>query len=329
MTIRNTLGPLRLIALCGLAWLGLLSAAEPEPAKSEPITVIDGAGKEHKLKTWKITIGTRPLGWLAPAVEKKEPEEKKEPDKKDTVKPKAKLRAPAGPEALEFREEGSTNFVDGILTLIPLERIRAIDYDTDTDGVSVTVATGEAHGGDVVLKGTTKFRGINKLTIEAEVDKGELGIAEVKFQGGVSKGGIRGVRFPAAKAPAKAAEGRGAAISTTDKKDKGPFKVTELQAFYRLSDGSERLMPNVYFKKTLKLDLAKLEKIQKVEGEKEEGLQWSVKIKDGEEHTLSLLTHVPDDKQVQLEGLLGRVPAGYRLFPIGLIAEIDFAEKSE
>ena len=53
------------------------------------------------------------------------------------------VRPPTGPEALEFREENSTNFAKGILTLVPLERIRSIDYDNDKQVVTARVATGE------------------------------------------------------------------------------------------------------------------------------------------------------------------------------------------
>jgi len=305
--------------VCGLAWLAALAAAEPEAPKGEPLVVIDGAGKEHKLKAWKITAGTRPLGWLA--APQPEPADKKEP-----AKGKDRPRPATGPEALAFREENSTNFVDGILTLIPLDRIRSIDYDPDTDGVSVTVATGDTKDGDVVLKGTTKYRGINKLTIEAEVDKGDLGVAEIKFQGGVPKGSIRAVRFPAPKVTAEPAAKQTASILTNDKKDRGPFRAGDVQALYRLADGSERLLPTLYFKKTLKVDLSKLEKVAAVEGTKGDATEWVVKFRDGEEHTLSLLHHIPDEKQAQLEGLVGRVPGGYRLFPINLISEITFEE---
>jgi hypothetical protein len=321
MITGKTLVAVPLLGAYGLLWLGLLSGAEPEPAKTEPLIIIDGAGKEHKIKAWKITQGLRPLAWLAP-VEKKEPEPEKKEDKKGREK-----KTLHGPPALEFREENSTNFVEGITTLIPLEHIRSIDYDPDTDGVSVAIATGDDKDGDVVLKGTTKFRGINKLTIEAEVDKGDLGIAEVKFLGGAPKGGIRAVRFPAPKAAAKLPEGRVANISTTDKKDKGPFKVTDLKALYRMGNDSERLLPNIFFKKTLKVDLSKLEKVQKGETSKEEGTEWIVKFKEGEEHTLSLLFNMPDDATTHLEGLVGQVPGGYRVFPITLIAGIEFEDE--
>ena len=48
-------------------------------------------------------------------------------------------------------------------------------------------------------------------------------------------------------------------------------------------------------------------------------------LKDGEENTLTLLKTVPvDDKPAALEGFVGRVPAGYRLFPVQALAEVQF-----
>src|SRR5271157_1719659 len=135
----------------------------------------------------------------APGGEEKAPPAE---EKKGKAPPKAaKLRPGVGPEALEFRDEHSTNFVDGILTLIPLKNIRSIDYDNDKQTVTVKVISAEKGAADEILTGATKFRGINKLTIEAEVDKGDMGIAELKFQGGVPKG-IHALSFPVPRAPA-------------------------------------------------------------------------------------------------------------------------------
>src|SRR5438132_754240 len=80
------------------------------------------------------------------------------------------------------------------------------------------------------LIGSTKYADTNKLTIEAEVDKGEIGIASVKFLGGI-KTGMKGVRFPSPKA-AEAPKGRTAQITINDGKDKKTEKVFEAQALY-------------------------------------------------------------------------------------------------
>jgi len=324
MTIWRVPAIARVVLACGLVCLANLAAAEPEPAKTEPLIVIDGGGKEHKIKTWKLSTGTRRLAWLAP---EGAPEPKDNP--KDPKEPKGKVMLKAvGPEALEFREEQSTNFVDGILTLVPLDRVRSLDYDAETQTVTLHVATTDKKEADVALKGTTKYQGINKLAIEAEVDKGDLGVAEIKFLGGTAKGGIRGIRFPAPKGGPKLAEAT-TSITSTDKKDKEPYKVTELQALYRTADGGQKLLPTVMFKKTLKLDLGKIKKVHLVEGSKRDAPEWTVTLADGEEHTLTLLLQTPDDKPLHLEGLLGKVPAGYKFFPIGLVQDILVDGKAE
>src|SRR5438128_1743779 len=115
---------LPLLATClASAVLGLALAADP-PVPEGTLVVVDAAGKEQKLKAWKFVAGTRHLSWLATPVPAKECDDK-EPAKGDKPKP------PAGPEALEFREENSTTFRNGILTFVPLDRLRAIDYDAE------------------------------------------------------------------------------------------------------------------------------------------------------------------------------------------------------
>lgn len=314
-----------IIALLGiLAGTCLLGAADvPEPAKSGPLVIIDGAGKEQKIKAWKFSLGTRHLTWLAPPVAEK-PEPK--PKDKNGKAPLVKSRPAVGPEALEFRDEQSTNFVDGILTLVPLERIRSLDYDADKQAVTLKLLA--PGGADESLTGGTKFRGVNKLTLEAEVDKGDMGVAEVKFLGGVPKG-IRSLTFPSPKAPAAEKAGRLATLTIADKQ-KIVQKAQDLQPLYRLPDGSDRLLPTIMFRKTLKVDVAKVAKLHLVEGSKGEEVDWVVTFTDGEEQTLTLLKTISlDDKQAILEGFLGRVPAGYKLFPAHTIAEIQFEDAKE
>jgi hypothetical protein len=287
--------------------------ADDPPKAAEPGTliVVDAAGKEQKLKSWKFVGGTRPLSWLAAA--EKEPEKGAKPA--------------AAPEALEFRDENSTNFVEGILTLIPLDQLRAIDYDNDKKTVSARAATGPKDEADEVLTGTTRFEKINKLIIEAEVDKGDLGIAELKFLGGVPNG-IRGVRFPPPKVAAAGPAGRPAVVTTADRQKKTTQKVTDLKPLYRTT-GGEQLHTQMFFKKTLKIDVAKVQKLVARGGEADEGT-WQVTLKDGGDETLTLLPAVAlDGKAAKLEGLLGRVPAGYKLFPMHAISEVQFDMSEE
>lgn len=310
---------LALAACCCLAGLTAL-AADAEP--TGPLVLTDSAGKEYKLKGYRFAVGTRHLSWLAPP-DKKEPE-KKEPLPKGKEKPKP----PAGPEALEMREEHSTGFQEGILTLVPLTHIRSIEFDPDKQTVAVSVAGAKD---DAVLTGTTKYRGINKVTIEADVDKGDLGVAEVRFLGGVPKANLKKLAFPSSKAPA-AVDGRGAVITDSDKPKKGTHKVVDLQPLYRLADGSERLLPTLMFKKTLKLDVSKIAKIHLGEDKPKDpdAPEWTITTKDGEETALTLLKTIDlDGKPAVLEGLIGRIPGGYRLFPIHTISDIQFDAKTE
>ncbi len=311
-----------LFVAIGLIGLSAVPAADPPaPAKGEPLLVTDNNKKEYKLKEWKFTRGMRHLAWLAPAPAK-EPEPK-EKDKKPAPKP------PAGPEAFEMREEKSTGFQKGILTLVPIERIKSIEFDAEKQTISVKVATGDKD--DVELTGTTKYQGINKLTIDGDVDKGDLGVAEQKFLGGVPKATLRSVRFPAPKAP-PALAGRAATITDTDKPEKTAHKVADLMVLYRFADGSERLLPTLMFKKTLKLDLAKIKKIvvPAEESKDTNSPEWTVTSRDGDESTLSLLRTITlDDKPALLDGLVGKVPAGYKLFPLHTISQIQFEEKAD
>jgi hypothetical protein len=318
--------PLPLGVLAGAGILGcvaaFLCAADEPPKAAEPGTllVIDPAGKEQKLKSWTWVAGTRHLAFLAPA--DKEPEPPKDKAPKD--KPK-----PVGPEALEFREETSTVYADGILTLIPLDRLRGIDYDIEKEMVTARVATGPQPDDDVKLTGLTKFLRINKIIIEAEVDKGDLGLAEVKFLGGVQKGGMKGIRFPPPKVEAAPAGGRPAVVTSADRTGKATHKVVDLLPLYRVGETREQTAPLLFFKKTLKIDVAKIKTIVPA-GPDDEEKGWQVVLKDGNDENLSLLRDVTlGDRPAKLIGILARVPAGYKLFPLHTLAEIRFDTTDE
>jgi hypothetical protein len=290
---------------------------EDKPATGG-LVIVDARGKEQKLKTWEFVTGTRRLEWLAPP-EKKDPKDKEGEDGPR----RPAVRRPQGPEALVFRDENSTGWVDGVLTLIPLDRLRGLDFDEENQTATVRVAAGDKPDADVTLTGTTKYARMNKVTIEAEVDKGELGVAAVKYQGGV-KGGIKGIRFPSAKA-APAPAGRPAQVTVNlDGKKQVTEKVTDLQVLYRGLAGGEKLSPILLFKKTVKVPVDKLQKLVAAGGE---GAEWQLTLKGGSEETFTLLTTGElDGVRVRLEGLLGKVPAGYKLFPLHTVAEVQFDE---
>jgi hypothetical protein len=298
-----------LMLLCAAAL-----AADPPPPAGTALVVVDAAGKEQKLKSWKFVGGTRRLGWLAPA-----------------ARPGEKPAADAGPQAVEFRDEHSTTLKNGVLTLLLPEHLRSLEYDGEKQTVTANVFAGEKADGDQTLTGTTKYQGINKITIEAEVDKGEAGVAEVKFQGGSTKG-VRAIRFPTPKPPAEA-KGRPAFVSIEDEGKAHTFEVKDLQPLYRFDDGSERLLPTLMFKKTLKLDIGKMTHF-KAEGRDADGTEFRVATKDGEEQTYTLLkTATIDGKPATLEGLVGTTRGGYKLFPAATLSEmhldVQFDEKKE
>jgi hypothetical protein len=305
----------KVAAALALLWCGLTAfAAEPEkkePAKEAGkqavLTVLDAGGKEHKLKTWKFSRGTRRLAWAAGKEEKGE-----------------KGKPPAGPEVLEIREENSTTYRDGILTLVPIDRIRAIDFDYEKGTVKVHVVTGDKEEDDLVLTGSTEYDGINKVTIESDIDKGELGVATVKFQGGMAKG-IRGLRFASPKAPAAAPAGRKAEVTGADK-NKTKHEAAGLRALYELADRSQKLSPTLMFKKTLKVDLDKVEAIKVSDPA---GGEWDVTL-GGETNTLTLLRKATlDGKALTLLGLVGQTKAGYKLFAVPTIVAVEFAKKQK
>jgi hypothetical protein len=294
----------------GIACLALVCHAAPAQEKKDeavdkkadvPLVILDAQGKEVKLKGWHITAGTR--------------------------------RVPPGnaPDYLEFREEHSTTYEAGILTLVPLTSLRKLDYDHDDKKKTVTAVVAVAGGKDATLVGTTKFKGINRLTIEGDADLGDLGFASVKFLGGNPKGGIIGVRFPAPQ-PMPEVTGSPAVVVGEDK-DKTRHTVVDLTALYQVDGGAYRLLPMLMFKKTVKIDLAKIASLHHIEAEdkKAASLDFAVTLRDGAKHTLTLLTRVEleGSKSATLAGLLGRVPVGYKLFPAHTIAElrIDQGEK--
>jgi len=283
---------------------------EKKDDKNALIVMPPAGGKEVKLVDWRFTQGTRhfsPIG-----------EEK--------VNPKTKM--PTGPEYLEFREEKSTTYKNGIFTLIPLASVRKITYDREKKTVAVAVVTGDAE--DLILNGVTRFTGSNKITIEAEALLDGLGAATVKFQGGIDKG-LHSVTFPAPTAVAKA-KGGAPAIITADDKEKSKHPASDVQPLY-LVEGAYRIVPYIMFKKTVKVDMDKVAGIRFVpsEDKKKASNDYEVTLKDGNKHTLTLLSTVETEKKKSMTflGLLGRVPAGYKLFSVDALYEFRLADEEK
>jgi hypothetical protein len=282
------------------SWIAPASAGDKDKAgknedKNKYLMVLPPAGgKEVKLVDYRFTLGTRRLALNGDAKSK-------------------------GPEYLEFREEKSTTYKNGIYTLIPLASLKKIAYDAEKK--TVTVIALKVDGDEATLVGTTKFAGTNKLTIEAEAVLEGLGNATVKFNGGIDKGGLQSVTFPAPK-PRPKFDGS-AAMVVADDKEKTKHTAYGVQPLY-LVDGQYRVIPYLMFKKTVKVDMDKLAGFRFVpaEDKKKASNDYEVTLKDGTKHTLSILTSVETDKKkMTLVGLIGRVEVGYKLFSTDAIHE--------
>jgi len=225
------------------------------------------------------------------------------------------------PEALTVRETNSTGFKDGVLTLVPLDRLESVVYDGEKQLVKVKVA-----GVEEAIEGSTRFTGINQLAIDAEVDRGTAGVVELKYRGGVPKGGIKSVTFPDAKAAAMPAGDKLWVVIADGKKKEAPQAVVNLRALYRIEKGAQTLSW-VMFKKTFKVELGDIKRLTIAEGGDQKSFECDVTLKDGSEQTLTLLTTVKHEgKDATLEGLVGEVPAGYKLFPLHTVGEINKEE---
>ena len=298
---------------------------EPKAASGNVMTILDAKGNERKLTKWKFLEGTRELTWLAPKAAPKNGEEKKEGEDKQ---PAPAPEKPKGPDALIFREKNSTNFKEGILTLVPLSSLRSLTYDYEEKTATAKVATSEKAEDDITLTGSAaEFVGINTITIQAEVDLGDLGIAELKYRGGV-KEGIQGLQFSAPK-PWPAVKGLTTRITINDDAEKpDPRKVKNLQVMYSTRTRQQVLSTKLFFRKTIKVDLSKLAGLKKAD---ELGNDWELALSSGDTQTFTLLDPAMLDGQtVFFGGFLGQVPAGYQLYPKHVIKELKFGgEKVE
>lgn len=308
---------LRVAATVALGIIVGLAARVRTDDKVSALIVLDGAGKEIKLTSWKFVLGTKHLGWLG--------EPSKAPEKKGKKVPPP---VPQGPEFLEFREDKTPAYEKDITTYIPVTSVRKIEYDHDKKVVAVTfLAAGDK---EQTLIGPAKYANINKFNIDGAVEPGTASLAgDVKFQDGFLKVGIKGYRFPGPAQAAPAPSGRPAVIVALDK-TKTVHKITGVVPIYRTGLDT-RAVPVLLFQKTVKIDFAKITKLTHMasKDKKNPTLDFEVTQDDGTKQGLTLLEKTAfDDKQgAILVGLAGKVSAGYRLFPAHVIAELRFEEK--
>jgi len=295
-------------AACAVMFLtcAITSAAEPMPT----VTVLEPTGESTPLTNAQFTQGTRRLAWLA--------------DPKGTTEDAKK-----GPLAFELREPGSSTFVQGVLTLIPLSSIEGMKYDYEKK-----LFTLQAAGIVAPFTGSLEFIGFNAIGLEAEVKKGTAGIAVVKYRGGQAKGGIRGISMTGAKPYERKPDANAMhwSVQILDAKAKNPvINVTNLRPLYRLPDGTEKFLPVLPFQKTLQLDWADVRGFKhEPPAMKGQPAEVIVVGKDGKEQTLSPKTILEQDgKKATLLGLLGEVPGGFKLIPLHTILELKPQPQAE
>jgi hypothetical protein len=296
--------------------LGCSGFAAAQPTGADPAwEILYDAKVAIRLEQPRFTMGTKQLAWLAEAV-------------------KAKAGAknlPAGPEHLEFREESSTLFKDGIITYIPLPSLLRLEYDPEKKLVKALVAA--ADGNEATLTGSLKFVGINKFQVEGVAQPSGVTIpaGPLAVQDGLLKTPIRGIRLRDVKAakPVELPAGRSAIVIGQDK-EKSEHRVTALTPLYRVGAG-QRLAPVLMFQKRGHLDLDKIETLRQLPAAKKQttSSDYEVTLAGGGKETLTLLekTTLEDNQPAQLVGLVGRVAAGWKLFPPHTIAELRFGKE--
>lgn len=279
------------------------SGADSQPDNTEP-WIVDASGQQRKMLIYQFVAGFRALPW-------------------------AVAEGQLVPTALELRELDSTTFKDGVLTFLPLDSVRSIIYDYQKETIEVRVA-----GVEKPFVGSIRYRGINLVDIEATVEVGKTGLAEARFRGGVENG-FREVQFPNAKPAAKLAAGPTVKIviggSGVKDKEKGqPVEGRNMRALYRVVGGKDFTQDHVTFKKDLQVKLKDIRSlVNATPNVKAKGdCTFSVKLADGSENPLTLLTATVLDKNrpATLLGLLVDVPGGYRLFPPHTIASLTVGD---
>jgi hypothetical protein len=261
----------------------------------------------------RFTSGTRPLAWLA------------EPPKDKAKKPAA------GPEHVEFREEQSTLFKEGIVTFVPVESVARIDYDHAKKAVTLVYV--QADGKEATLAGSTKFVGVNKFNVEGVAQAVQVTIpaGKLQVQDGLLKSPIQGIRLhgEASKAkPVPAPTGRAATVIAQDK-EKTEHRVLGLTPLYRVGAG-QRLAPVLMFQKIGQIDVAKIAALAQLAPAKKQAASsdYEITLVGGKKETLTLLdkTALDDNQPAQLLGLVARTTAGWKLFPPHTIAAVRWED---
>jgi hypothetical protein len=277
-------------------------APTPQPATANRLTVVDGSGATFEVPSYQFVAGTQQHPWLTGEVDG------------------------AAPHLLVFRENDSTTFAEGVLTLVPVASIRAIEYDYEAKRATLRVAISERVEEDVVLEGSAGvYVGFNALTIAFERDKGEFGVAEVKLEGGVA-GGLRALRFSAPQPLAPAVGGLQGRVEVVSKEPLEPRVLQGLVAVYRA--GNDTLSGDtLFFRTSLRVPLTRLSRMVAAGNR---GKDWRLALPGEPEANYTLLEPARlGEREVQLRGFAGRVRAGWRVFPLHTMAAVTIGEATQ
>ena len=293
-----------LVLAAGLA--GAFTRADDPPAKVGEAVVTDVDGKEHKLTGVKLTTGTRHLSWLA--------------------NPKGTTAAEKlGPLAIEVREQHSTTYAKGIITLVPTTSLESAKYDYEKQIVSLTVK-----GLKAPLTGTLQYKGINVLGISGSVD----GKAESFTAGVLNKGAVKTVAFEGAVSvppvPKEVAE-KGWSVKIVQPTAENPtLIVRNMKALYQFPGGVEQLIDGIPVRKGQPVPFDKnLKRFELLANDMNTNIAAAeVEVGDGPEKVIAIpLTTEQDKKTGTLVGFLAEVDAGYKLFPLHTVKTITPYEK--
>lgn len=282
----------RALAMMAVGLFYSLAARADEPA-ADAAVVTDAAGKEIKLVSFKPTAGIRRLSWLG--------------DPKAATDDHRK-----GPLALELREQHSTTFSKGVITLVPISGIESIRYEYDKHTMAVSIK-----GITEPLSGTLQYKGINVFAFDADV----AGITG-KFSGGVPGTGIKSITFNGAKPIAARPSGGAAwAVQIVQPAANNPtLMVRNLKPLFALPNGAEMLLDAIPTRKGDPISLTtsgvKRMEILAVDPNTQMAAI-EVQLDEGPERVVMVpLTRDHEKKTATLAGLLGEVDSGWKLFPL-------------
>jgi hypothetical protein len=278
--------------------VSLLSARQPPKAHA---VIVDTDGQETALQQVEWSGNVRRLSWLA-----------------DPNAPDEDGRR--GPLALVIREPNSTTLTQGVLTLVPIQSLAAIEFDYDRQFVTYRI-----QGLQQALTGTLQYRGINTFTLTGMTVGGE----KRTFSGGVRGGKIpviRSVTFPHAQPLQRAPQGLSWNVQILQPTANDPLvPARNLKPLFALPGGRERLLESLPLRKAEPLlfgpQLLRWEMLAHDPNTHHAAAEVTL-AGQGERLVIIPLTLPQEGQTAQLLGLLGETDAGWKLFPLHTIRVI-------